>query len=192
MGMAMMFDARFGGAAVIQPKTAAGLKLLALVAGLVALFYFGSVAIKLYFSFLFFALSLVAASTFLLSAMRRALARNIAQAPSDEIRAAKAVKAAYWALMIKLTLIWLSFCLLTAYCAYALHFGLGKDWFPFSRTISIRRTDPLFDYTIFDFFLLPLGFLAITGLVWLPMYLLFEGIETSKKLKELKVGAGDA
>lgn len=162
------------------------LKCAALILGLIALFYFGSRPIRLLFGLTAIVIGLGLLHFLVPPIAQNRVAKKLERLDTHETREIITINSVYWGLMTKLTLYWMSFCLVALYSYIALRLGFGGDWFPFSRTEHIGKSHPLYGYTLFDGTLLISGFLAITGIIWLPMYFLFEGIETKKKLKILR------
>lgn len=85
---------------------------------------------------------------------------------------------------VKVTYVWLTSAAVFLQSALTMQHGLGADWNPFTRAIRITKGGPYTEYGFVEMIMFVSGFLAITGLVWWPMYMLFEWLETRKPNSE--------
>jgi hypothetical protein len=58
--------------------------------------------------------------------------------------------------------------------------GMGDQWNPLTRTIRLTKTGPYSEYGFVEMVLILSGVFAITGLLWWPMVVFFEWLETRK------------
>jgi hypothetical protein len=109
-------------------------------------------------------------------------------APDNTDLQSDVIRSRHKLLMFQLTSFWFGCCIMVSYSIFFLKLGLKEQWFIFTRTEFIGKHHPLFMWTIFDQTLLYSGFFALTGLLWLPMYFFFEGLEVKRKIKLLEAG----
>ncbi|MCB6177559.1 hypothetical protein LHP98_05370 [Rhodobacter sp. Har01] len=84
---------------------------------------------------------------------------------------------------------WLMSIVVFLHCAQTLRSGMGDQWNPFTRTIRMGKGGPYSEYVPIEMFMLISGFFAITGLLWWPMIVFFEWLETRKPDSEQGGGA---
>lgn len=90
---------------------------------------------------------------------------------------------AYQAVLLKVSTAWLIALALFALSVEFMHYGLGDQWNPFTREIRITKDGPYWEYAPIDLLMIASGFFAITGLLWWPMYAVFEWLSVSKTIR---------
>lgn len=93
---------------------------------------------------------------------------------------------AYLELVLFVSAVWLGTSLIFGMAVLVLKNGLGNDWNVFTRSFRMVKGGPYYEYTLFDGTMLTSGFLAITGLVWWPMYVFFERLEAKRRIRALE------
>jgi len=101
--------------------------------------------------------------------------------------AAADLRRGYCELVLSLGTIWLMGTAVFVLSVLALKSGLGDQWNPLTRTISIGRHGPLSGYRLTDFiFLLPGFIVAATGFLWWPFSVLVEGLHVGRRIRQMK------
>ena len=94
----------------------------------------------------------------------------------------------YKELILSVSSVWFSAAIVLLHSILSLKSGMGEQWNPFTRTIHVTKTGPFSEYFIFEWAMFVSGLIAITGLLWWPMYVLFEWLDAKKKIKSLSQG----
>jgi hypothetical protein len=97
----------------------------------------------------------------------------------------------YLVTVVTVTVVWLTSVAVFLQSVMTMQYGLGADWNPFTRAIRITKGGPYAEYGFIELIMFLSGFLAITGLIWWPMYVFFEWLE-ARRLNSSLAGELDA
>ena len=102
--------------------------------------------------------------------------------PRDEI---EDCRRRYKDLMLGLSMFWLHAVIIVLFCNWILEGVLGEDYVFFEFHPSLQKRGSQSEYSLFQAVISIEGAIALSGLMWLPMYAFFERIEMQKRIRSL-------
>jgi hypothetical protein len=116
------------------------------------------------------------------------LDKRAASEPENTNMQSNIIRSRYWLMMFQLSSFWVGCCLLIGYSIFFLRWAMPNQWLIFTRSFTIGKDHPFAIWVIFDFTLLISGFFVVSGLIWLPMFIFFEGLAVKRKIRLLASG----
>ncbi|MDO8983645.1 hypothetical protein [Cypionkella sp.] len=102
--------------------------------------------------------------------------------PRDEV---EDCRRRYKDLMLGLSMFWLHAVIMVLFCNWVLEGVLGEDYVFFEFHPSLQKRGSQSEYSLFQAVMAIEGAIALSGLLWLPMYAFFERLEMQKSIRSL-------